>query len=151
MRYTDLKERVILKPVNNLFIHKCTSLIILRINLLSECFIYQIECDVDMPQLTSFVKERLHLLPTTMSSHNQLVKISIKPDTSAQRNFTLSFGGQFFNSSELERLEAQNWDQQQQQQRQSRQHSKSGFFDYMWSSKDNQQESQQSQPISTQQ
>lgn len=114
-------------------------------------YFLQIECDVEMAHLTSFVKERLHLLPTSLSSHSQHIKISIKPDTSAQRNFTFTFGGQFFNSSELEFLESKNWDQQQ-RQRQSKKDRKSSFFDYMWlNSKDNQQQEGQSQPISSQQ
>ena len=107
-----------------------------------------------MPQLYSFVRERLHLIPTSLSSHNQLVRISVKPDTSAQRNYTFAFGARFFNSSELEQLEAQNWGEQEQRHRQSQQQLKYSIFDYMWSKQSNQQQQQQQnqpQSFSTQQ
>ena len=126
----------------------------LKINTIMMPFSVQAEVDVDKSQLYSFIRERLHLLPTRPSNKNQYIKISVKPDTSSQRNFTLAIGGRFFQSLELEQMEAQNWDQQKQTQRQQQkqqQSQKNSWISFLWGSQDEEEQQQQRQqePIST--
>ena len=110
----------------------------------------QLEVDSDMPHLYGFITEKYMVHPTNLAMTKQYVKITVKPDTSSQRNFTLTIGGRYFQSSELEQMEAQNWDQQTQSQRQQQkqQRQQKSLFDYLWS-QDGQQQSQP-EPVSTQ-
>lgn len=101
----------------------------------------QVECDVNMPEMYSFVRDRLHFLPTQHSINKQTIKLTVRPATSAQRNFTLEIGARYIKPSELQQMEKQ-ISQSFKQQAQAKQ----SFFDYLWTSKDSQQEQQQQQP-----
>lgn len=94
-----------------------------------------------MPEMYSFVRDRLHFLPTQHSINKQTIKLTVRPATSAQRNFTLEIGARYIKPSELQQMEKQ-ISQSFKQQAQAKQ----SFFDYLWTSKDSQQEQQQQQP-----
>lgn len=99
------------------------------------------ECDVNMPELYGFVHDRLHLLPTQQSIQRQSIKITLRPATSAQRNFTFSYGGRYLNSTELEQIEVYTAQQARKHQSQAKQ----SIFDYLWQTNDGQQQQQQQQ------
>ena len=114
----------------------------------------QLEVDSDMPHLYGFITEKYMVHPTNLAMTKQYVKITVKPDTSSQRNFTLAIGGKFFQSLELEQMEAQNWDQQKQtqkQQQKQQQSQKNSWISFLWGSQDEEEQQQQRQqePIST--
>lgn len=88
------------------------------------------ECDVNMPEAFSFFKDRLHLIPTQPSNSRQVIKITLRPASSGQRNFTFSYGGQYVNASQLEHMEGEVSQQLQQ--------AKQTLFNFLWSSEDKQ-------------
>jgi hypothetical protein len=50
----------------------------------------KIEGDVCMPELYTFVRDRLHLLPSVLSMKKQYLRFTIKPAVSSRRNYTFT-------------------------------------------------------------